>query len=73
MCREGASSKIERAPAADMGGRSKRKTISPLQKDSGKSRRTVEEEAVSEAEEDSRNRSDMNGDLIADLKKVHTE
>ena len=52
-----------------MGGRNKRKTISPLQKGNGKSRRTDEEEAVSEVEEDSRNQRDWNEDIIADLKK----
>ena len=50
-------------------GRQKRKNISPLQKNEGKSRRTGEEEAVSEAEEDGRSQSDWNGDVVADLKK----
>ena len=50
-------------------GRQKRKTVSPLQKDDGKSRRTGEEEAVSEAEEDSRSQNDWNRDVVADLKK----
>ena len=49
-------------------GRSKRKNISPLQKDGGKSRRTVEDEAVAEVEEECRSQSDWNGDMLAELK-----
>ena len=54
---------------ADKMGRSKRKNISPLQKDCGKSRRTVEDAAVSDAEEDGGSQGDQGEDVIADLKE----
>ena len=49
-------------------GRSKRKNISPLQKDCGKSRRTVEDATGSDVEEDGGSQVDQ-GDVIADLKE----
>lgn len=49
-------------------GKSKRKNVSPLQKDTGKNRRTEEDEAVPEAEEDSRSQYGWNDDTLTDLK-----
>ena len=51
-------------------GRSKRKTVSPLQKDSAKSRRTGQEaDALSDAEEDCASQAGQKEDLITDLKQ----
>ena len=50
-------------------GKSKRKNVSPLQKDTGKSRRTEEDEAVLEADEDSRSQGEWNNDTLTDLKE----
>ena len=49
-------------------GRTKRKNISPLQKDGGKSRRTIEDATVSDTEEDGGSQVEQ-GDVIADLKE----
>ena len=49
-------------------GRSKRKNASPLEKQAEKSRRTEQDEAPSDADDDCRSQSAWNGDLLADLK-----
>ena len=50
-------------------GKSKRKNVSPLQKDAGKSRRTGEDEAAPEAEEDSLSQGGWNDGMMTDLKE----
>ena len=49
-------------------GRPKRKNASPLEKQAEKARRTEQEEAPSDAEDDCRSQGALNGDLLADLK-----
>lgn len=49
-------------------GRSKRKTVSPLQKDTVKSRRTGQEASVSDVDEDCESQVGQKEDLIRDLK-----
>ena len=53
---------------AQMGGRQKRKNNSPLQKDDGKSRRTVEDDCDDVEGEDCGSQEEQD-DVIADLKE----
>ena len=58
----------ERALTSIRMGRTKRKNISPLQKDGGKNRRTDEEGAMTDAEDDTRSQTERNVSMLAELK-----